>query len=500
LLKDLKYTAKHIVIYSIGNLSTKLIGFVLLPLYTGYLTTDEYGMLALLEVTSFMLIAFVGMRLSTAMMRWGSSEEDEDTLKSIVFTTFITLVILSILFNVIFQPLAGSFSRILFEDVAFKNYFRVLFLFVSFEILNVWTLDLIRIKSKPLFYVILSLVKFIVVIILNIYFIKYQGLGVLGIILSQLIGSVILFVLSFLFVVQNIKPEYNLKAVMPMFRYGFPLVFTTISMYLLSLGDRYLMKYMLDMGEVGIYSLGYKIATVTNLLIIQSFQTGFLPIAYKMYEKPGKERFFIKSLTYYTFVLVVFSLALSLFSKELITLLSRDEAYIISYTIVPFVSLALVFKGIQYVFSLSLHFVKNTKFNAFIVLFVAVFNLLLNYLLLPRFGIYGAGMASIVSFFLMLVFFRIYSKRYYDPGYEIGKLFMMIFTGIGLYMISYLFRDLPTIPVIILKFMLVMVFPLILFLLGFYEKIELERIRGFIRKWNKPSYWFSNLKEFFTNE
>jgi O-antigen/teichoic acid export membrane protein len=256
---------------------------------------------------------------------------------------------------------------------------------------------------------------------------------------------------------------------------------------------------MLDLGEVGIYSLGYKIATVSNLLIIQSFQTGFLPIAYKMYEQPGNNRFFIKSLTYYSFVLVLFSLAVSLFAKELITLMSRDDAYIAAYKIVPFISLAFIFKGIQYVFSLSLHFVKRTKYNAFIVLFIAVFNFFLNYLLLPRLGIYGAGLASVTSFFIMLVLFRFYTKRFYDPGYEIGKLFVLIGLGIGLYSVSLLFGNFSILVEVLLKFALIISFPFILLIFGFYEKIEIERIIGFFRKWNNPKKWFSNLKEFINN-
>jgi len=495
LLKDLKHTAKHIVIYSIGNLSTKLVGFILLPLYTDFLTTEEYGMLAILEVTSFMLIAFVGMRQSTAMMRWCSAEKDDEKTRSIAFTTLITIMVMGLAFNLLFQPLAGSFGRILFDSADFKSYFRVLFMFVSFEILNVWVLDLIRIKGKPTYYVLLSLVKFIIILSLNIYFIKYQGMGVLGIILSQLIGSVILFLISLFFIAKNITAKLNLSEVKPMFKYGFPLVFTTVSMYLLSLGDRYLMKYMLDLGDVGVYSLGYKIATVTNLIVIQSFQTGFLPIAYKMYEQKGNDRFFTKTLTYYTFILVLFSLALSLFSKELITLLSKKDDYIVAYTIVPFISHGLIFKGIQYVFSLSLHFVKNTKYNAIIVLSVAIFNFFLNMLLLPRLGIYGAGLASVTSFCIMLIAFRIYAKRFYDPGYEIGKLFLLVGLGIGLYLVSLLFDDFSMVVEIMLKLVLIIIYPFLLYLLGFYEKVEIDSLRGAYKKWNKPSEWFTNFKD-----
>jgi O-antigen/teichoic acid export membrane protein len=499
LLNDLKNTAKHILIYSIGNISTKLVGFILLPLYTDYLSKEEYGTLAILEVTSFMLIALIGLKQSTAMMRWCSAEKDKERVKSIAFTTLITLLILVIVFNILFQPLAGAFGTILFESGEFKSYFRVLFLFISFEILNAWVLDLIRIKGKPSIYVILSLVKFTSTLVLNIYFIKYQGMGVLGIILSQLIGSILLFLLSIVFISKNVKPVIHRGEIRPMFKYGFPLVFTTMSMYLLSLGDRFLMKYMLDLGEVGVYALGYKIATVSNLLVIQSFQIGFLPIAYRMYEKPGNERFFIKTLTYYSFVLVLFSLGISLFSKELITLLARSDEYLLAYTIVPFISLAFVFKGIQYIFSLSLHFVKNTKYNAFIVLGVALFNVLLNIILLPRMGIYGSGLASVISFFIMLIFFRYFARRFFDPGYEVGKLLLMIILGIILYTVSLLFADLSLWINIVLKLVLIVSFPFLLYLLKFYEKVEIDSIKGAVKKWNKPGDLFQNIKDFLNN-
>jgi len=166
LLNDLRHTAKHIIVYSLGNLSIKLIGFVLLPLYTGFLSTDEYGMLAILEVTSFMLIALVGMRQSTSMMRWCSSEKDEEKIKVIAFTVLTILIFFNIAFNLIFQPLSASFSRLLFDSESYQVYFRVLFVYVSFEILDIWVLDLIRIKGKPSLYVILTLIKFTTVLFL----------------------------------------------------------------------------------------------------------------------------------------------------------------------------------------------------------------------------------------------------------------------------------------------------------------------------------------------
>ena len=78
MFNSLKATLKHSTIYGLGNISSKLVGFILLPLYTEYLTVDEYGILALLEITSQILVSIFSFNISTAMMRWVAEATDED--------------------------------------------------------------------------------------------------------------------------------------------------------------------------------------------------------------------------------------------------------------------------------------------------------------------------------------------------------------------------------------------------------------------------------------
>ncbi len=73
---DIKKTVKHTAVYSLGNISTKLVGFILLPLYTTHLSTEEYGVLAILQAIAQILIGVFGLSLPTAMMRWAAPEKD----------------------------------------------------------------------------------------------------------------------------------------------------------------------------------------------------------------------------------------------------------------------------------------------------------------------------------------------------------------------------------------------------------------------------------------
>ena len=169
MLNDLRHTVKHIVIYSLGNVSSKLIGFILLPLYTSYLTVGEYGTLAIIEVTGLLITALFGLKLSTAMMRWCSAGEKSNKIGSIVFTILIVTLALVLILNLILQPLSTQFSNLLFNTSEYKDYFHILFLLVSFEILNILIYDLVRLKGKPGFYVLISISKFTTILLLNIF-------------------------------------------------------------------------------------------------------------------------------------------------------------------------------------------------------------------------------------------------------------------------------------------------------------------------------------------
>jgi len=494
MLDKLKHTFKHTLIYSIGNISLKLIGIVLLPLYTTHLESSEYGAYAILEVTSMILVSVLSFRLSTAMMRWWAGTKNIYNRKSIVFTSFISALTVVLFFNILVFPFHKDFSRLFFGTENYNEYFLILFVSVSFEILNFFPMELLRIKEKSALFITITISKTLTVLFLNILLIAYYKLGIKGILIGQMTGNILVFVITFPFLQKNMVNKYNLEELRGMFKYGFPLVFTTIAMMLMNLGDRYILKYLLGYSEVGIYTIGYKIAGVINLFILQSFKMGYLPIAYKHYSDDDQaKRFFSKVLTYFVFIIVIAGLSLSIFSKEIVMLFSKREEYWPAYQIIPLLSMAFALQGIQYVFSLGLHLVKKTKYNAFIVLSIAILNVGLNFLLIPRYKIMGAAITTVISWILMIILFYHFSQREYHVGYEIYKIIKLISLGIVLFLISTFFNDINIILSILLKVLIIISFPFVLYLTGFYEKIEIERIKQAWLKWNNPMKWKHNI-------
>lgn len=494
MLTRLKFTARSTLIYSIGSIAIKFIGLILLPVYTDQLTTEQYGIWSLIEVTSQIFLMVFGMRLAAAMLRFYSSAKNTNEKSKVIFAAFGASFLSTIVFNLVSQPFTVQMSELIFNTQEFSSYFSLMIIWTSFEIFNRLVLDLIRIKEKPGLYISVVIIKFILVLLVIIYLIVFKHKGIEGIILGQLAGSIVLILISLPFILKEMKWDIDLGVFKEMFKYSFPLIFSGMAAFFLTVGDRYLIKIFLDNHEVGIYSLSNKFSNVIKIVFIQAFQLGFLPIAFTMFGKKGSQRFFSKVFTYFIFLLFWTGLALSMFSKEVILTFAKDPTYYEAYTYIPILTLGVCFYGLQNFYLLGLLYARKTKLIALLTHIVLVINVGLNLLLIPRIGLYGAAISYTVSGFALAFADYYYSNKSYPIPYEIRKIITIILLTVATYFSSLLLNNSGFWFTIAIKGLLLILFPLFLYFLGFYEKIEIERIIGAWEKWKKPKYWYANLK------
>ncbi|MBN2662973.1 MAG: oligosaccharide flippase family protein [Bacteroidales bacterium] len=496
MLKKLKHTFKHSFVYSLGNLAVKIIGLILLPMYSEHITVAEYGIFSILETTGLFLVTIFSLNISNGMMRWWADSNDDQERKSYVFTTFIVSVVAIILMNISLQSFSGLFADVFFDNHDFTIYFQILFVSVGFDILNKYLFSLIRILEKSTLYIFVNSVKLIVILSLNIYFIIALNMGVKGIILAQLIGHIVGFLLLLPLLIKNIVIKLQLNVLGKMLAYSAPLAFTALSGVLFNMGDRYVLKFLTDDARVGIYSLAYKIAGFLNFFVLQSFQMAFLPIAYKMYKEPNAKRFFSKVFTYLVMGLTFGALGLSLFSQEFVQLFTpNNQNYWEAAKYVSLISVTVVLLGIRYMFSLNFRFSKHTFFLAVYVTLFAAINILLNFFMIAKLDIHGAILSSILVNIILNVIYYFSGKKLFYVNYEIGKVILILLLGVGLYSVSFLLNDFAFWSKMALKLIILSIFPVVIFFGGFLESIEKQRITESIRKWSNFKNLKSNLKK-----
>ena len=496
MIDKIKHTFKHSFVYSLGNLSVKIIGLVLLPIYTDKLSTAQYGILSLLETTALFMAIIFSVNISNAMMRWWADVKDNNKKKTYVFTTFIFLLFSTIILNITLQPFSSKFAIWLFEEESFTIYFNILFLSVSFDILNKFIISLIRILEKSFLFIIVSSIKLAAILFLTIYFIVGLEMGVKGIILAQLIGHILGFIFLFPILLKHIIPKIDFPILKSMLAYSIPLTFTALSATILNMGDRYVLKFLLGDAEVGIYSLAYKIAGFLNFFVLQSFQMAFLPIAFKMYKEKNFTRFFSKTTTYLAMGLTFGALGLALLAPEFVRVFAptNDKFWEAAQYVGPIGLLIIIF-GIKYMISISFHLAKKTSQIPLIVISFALLNVLFNFLMIPHWGINGAIISSIISNIIMGIIYYFITKKLFQIKYEISKIFFIIVIGIGLYYLSFLFNNINFWINLSLKILIIIIFPLIILFGGFLEPIEKERVIQIWTKWNNPKKWRNNLRK-----
>ena len=489
MLKNIKKTLSHSVIYSFGNFATKLIGIILLPLYTKHITVSEYGILGILEITIMILTQVLILGQPNAFLRFYDLDEFREKRKITLFTISIFLLSIIVIINIFGQYFASNFAAYFSKPHEFAIYFRLCFYIIILRIINNLFLSVLRAKEKSIFYAIANIIKLTIILGFIIYFVAFLRIGVRGILYSYLIGDGLMFLILFPSMISEMIPKFDYKILRAALSFGFPLIFINLAGFLLNMGDRYILKFLVDYKEVGLYNLGYKVAGILNVFFIQSFSLALLPITYKLYGQKGDKRYYSKMLNYFVFVLFMAGLILALFCREIIKLLALNPDYWAAYKVVPYIILAYIFSGAKYVVTLGLFLKRKTNYVAYNTIGAAILNLILNFLLIPKYRMMGAAVATIISFAVLYLVTYFVANRFYKIPYENAKLLKMLGLSIILFFLSTLVTEFHIFPRIIIKLLIIISFPIILYFMKFYEEIELLRIKQAWQKWRNPKNW-----------
>ena len=488
MLNNLKYFVKQSAIYSVGNIAGKAVGVVLLPLYTSYISLADYGILAVIEVSLAISAEFLSFGQSTSVVILGNIQENREQRKRFLFTvsTFLAIILLAV--GTFVQVFAVSITS-LFAVESFVTYLRLACSVVLLRVINDLFLNKLRAEEQSKVYAVISLSKLTITLASTIFFVAFKGMGVQGILYAYCFGETAALSLMLPRMVRMMEFSFDRTILREALRFGAPLVIGSISGMLLNMSDRYLLGFLKGSESVALYDLGYRVAGFLNMLVILPFNLALPPIASKMYRQPGDTRYFGKIMTYLTFILVWAGLALSLFGRELITTFALNPSYWPAANVIPLLVLSYTLAGMRYVAVLGLFLTKKTMYVASLVVGAAGLSIGTNLLLIPPMGYYGAAVSSVISFCVLLAATKVISDRYYRIPLETAKLLKLVLIGAVFYVFSLWFGEISPLLSVLLKILLLVLFPFILFLWNFYEPIEVQRLKEIFMKWNDPKSW-----------
>lgn len=413
-----KKLAFNTMIFAIGNFGSKFLVILLTRLYTSNISPADSSTKELLEITANFLLPIFTFSMTEAVIRYGL---DNKYHKGQVFTTATILNSAGLAMMLILSPLFRLISFLDFID----GYTILLLIYVCTSAFRSLCSQFVRAKGMVKLFSLDGIFATLTLFIFNIIFISNLHWGVNGfmisVILSDLCSAIFLFVAAKLHTDLNIR-YYNKKLATSMMKFAIPLIPTVVMWVITGFSDRLFIRYMhsdrVTLGEsaAGIYGYATKIPNLISMVSTIFFQAWNMSA---IMENNSKDRSHFYEKVYRAYEALLFiSSAMLIAGVQIVTPIfvtaKNFGEYGSVYIYTPVLVVAALFMCLDQFLSSIYTATKHTK-NSFWTSFAAsMANIVLNFFLIPEWGIQGAAIATFLSYYLCF-WARIIDARYYIP-------------------------------------------------------------------------------------
>lgn len=383
------------VILGLGTFGSKLLVFLLMPLYTAWLSTTQYSTAELITSTANLLIPLACVGISNGIFRFAAEREAN---KKAVFSSSLALLGIGFGGFLLLCPLLSLIDY-------FTGYTWLIVLYVLFADLQAVCAQYIRAIDRTRLFAIQGILNTVLTILFNVIFLVVFDLGVVGYVLSVIVGN--LFTTVFLVIRAKLWQVFSLSSIdrrmmKDLLRFSLPLIPTTVCWLITDLSDRYMVTYFCGDHINGIYSAAYKIPTIVNLIsgiFMQAWQ--FSAVAQSSDEEACKS-FYSEVFRGFLSVIMIGAAGLILLSRFLSGLL-LNSAYFEAWQFMPTLLCATALEAIVS-FLATVYMVRKKSMHSFLTAMVGtLLNIALNLLLIPEWGALGAAVATLASYAAVLI-------------------------------------------------------------------------------------------------
>lgn len=480
MLIQIKSIFKHSSVYSLGTMLGKVVSFIMLPIYTRCLSPSDYGTLEMLTLSASVITMLLSLKLTSALPRFYYGY-DEDKRKSLVSTMLICTIALSALVAAGLFQARGWASLLVFKTPDKAVLFGYVFANMVFEIAGQIAFTYLRVLEKSALFAAVSVAQLILGLSLNILFLVGLKLGIMGVLYSMVLSNGIIFIALQSYAFARVGFRIDLAQFVEILKFSLPLVPATLAVFVLNMGDRFMLSRFVDTAEIGVYSLGYKFGMLLGAFVGVPFLQAWEPKRIELFEKdPEAKRIFSVVFVYFFSLLVFGSVVISTLIGDIVSAMSAPE-FKRACVVTPFVAFGYVFYTIFYVVDIGIVVSKKTFWYPVINTTAAAVNVGLNFILIPRIGILGAAVATAAAFGMLPFCGYLVSLRYYPVRYDFVRAVKVAVLGALYFAVSCYIDLTPWTLDASIKTLYLATFPFMLGLTGFFAPQEILFAKGALR-------------------
>jgi O-antigen/teichoic acid export membrane protein len=457
----IKRLAGQTAIYGIPSILGRILGYLLVPLYTRVFIPGEYGTVNVFYSYASFLMVMLTYGMETAFFRFNEQESDKEKVFS---NGMISLLFTSVLFLVLVSVYAGPIARLI--DYAGNRDYIIWFGWIlALDAITSIPFARLRARNRPLRFASIKMTGIIINIGLNLFLIllcpyilrhspggsaaRFINLfyrtdwGIEYIFISNLVSSGITLLLLF---PQIRATRWKLDPVFwrKMFLYAFPLLFAGMAGIVNETFDRLLLRYLLPKDiasyQVGIYAACYKISILMTIFI-QAYRYAAEPFFFAQAKEKDAKLVYARIMDYFIITVSLIFLVTMVYLDDFVLKFIGKE-YRGGRGVIPVLMLANLFLGVYYNLSIWYKLTGKTIWGAWLSAIGAVITLVLNFLWIPLssnhliYGYYGSAWATFICYLSMMIISFIIGQKYFPVKYNILKFFGYLGLAVLLYYLS----------------------------------------------------------------
>jgi O-antigen/teichoic acid export membrane protein len=463
--------ARHSAVYGLGSLVSRFIAVLLLPVYTRYLSPADYGLIETLIALSAILTVLLAAGVKSAFFRFYFDEADEAGKRRVIRTSFWFTMAMGTAGLVAGLALAEPISEVLFDTGEHADLVRAAFVGLWAHINYEQMTSLFRVEQRSTAYLIATLVNLGLTVAATLLLVVVWEQGPIGVIVGNFTGTLVVYAGLLAYRRTELGLELDRPLLREMNRFGMPLVPSGLFLWALNFSDRFFLVRMSGPREVGLYSIGVRLASAI-ILLLAAFRTAWPAFAYSIEDDREAARTYAFVLTYLVAITSWMALALGVLAPWLVRLLTTEEFYSAERVVAPLAFAAVAF-GAYIVVVIGIGRARRTRSNWVITGAAAAFNVILNLALIPEFGMMGAAAATVGAYAVLFLGMAWKAQHVFAVPYQWRRVTTALGAAIALTVVGRAL-DVPLGGAIAL----VAVYPLVLWPLGFYLPEELRRLRA----------------------
>ena len=468
----LKRLTKETSVYGISMILGRFLNFLLTPFYSNYLNQNELAFIIYIYSAIAFINIFYSFGMESAFFRFikgDNPQSNDQNNESLVFSNaYISILILSIVNSLILYILSYTIPKFIQSYPATPTLIQVIALIPVLDALVLIPFAYLRINRNALKFAILRFIAIFLNVLLNIIFLMYFSLGVWGVILSQLISSTVALCIFLPQIFKLLKFHLDTNLLKKMLSFGLPTLPASFSAIVLQVADRQIMEYISTPDVLANYGVNYRLA-IPMMIFVSIFEYAWKPFYLNHYKDNDAKELFSKVLTYFTSVSMLLIVAWT-FSLDYIVQLPFlggkfiNPIYWSGLAIVPIVMFGYYFNGVFTNLTAGFLIEKQTKYLPIAVGIGAVVNIILNFWLIPIYGIFGGAWATFIAYLLAAFVIYLFSRKIYPINYQWKLIFLMVISTILVVLIDIFVRFNLSSEALVLLFRIILLFLLSLLL------------------------------------